>query len=249
MFRLAKWLFCVVALAGAVMLGTASPARADLLVQLQETGVNGGAFTTVIDVPSGTSGNAASPLVYGDFTITQLSAGSNSPGTSSLAQLLSANLNIQNTGSATATLNIRISDVNFSLPGSNGSNLILTSHVGGSADNGGIGTPNSADSLTFQSYADNSNTQFGTSGATPGAQTPNLSSGSYSSDASTAFARTTNLYSVTETFQIKLVSGDEIGFSARTNLAVPAPASMMAAFTAVPFLGLGAWLRRRKLAI
>ncbi|MGH7173831.1 MAG: hypothetical protein ACRELG_26415 [Gemmataceae bacterium] len=248
MIRLAKWLSCMAALAGAALLAAPPEARADLEVQISTDG--GNSWTTIIDVASGTTMTNV-PGMNGSFSFLVLSASSNSPGTSSSDALLSLDMQFANGTSSTATLDIRVSDVGFISPGS-GTDLELTSGSSGTvSDNEGTAPNLSVDALTYQSYADNSNTLFGTAGAaTPGSQaaafTPSADglSAAFDSNASADFSSTSNTYSMTETYAITLAGSNFVDFASTTDPTTPAPASMMMAFTAVPFLGLGAWLRR-----
>lgn len=107
-----KTLLAVGALAAAAFL-TPRDASA-VLVQYS---IDGGAtYTTICNLPGTCSGGANVPVGNG-ITLTDSSGTSNSPGTSTLADVLSSTLEIANTNTTgTASVIIRTSDTGFSSP-------------------------------------------------------------------------------------------------------------------------------------
>lgn len=268
MFRLAKWLPCVAVLAGAVLLGMASPAHATIELTLTQVG----GPTTSVTSPSdqgpviiGTVNAGLPPTItpttFGDFTIALASGSSNSPGSSLNAQTAGVLSNfgltpfsIVNNSATEQSLIITISAQNFSSPNSPPP-LDVFDTVSGTVSGGSV-------TGTAQGFADASNTLYGDGNSSlPGgfagalltfAGTNGTLSGSISqSGIVSGFSPNGATYSLTFTETITLTAGASLtltGGNVQT-LPTPEPASMMAAFTAVPFLGLGAWLRRRKQAI
>jgi len=239
----------IAALVAILAMGMATPARADLEIQLSTDGVT---YTTVATAASGTTAIYALPVIFGGtgpetfggITFNTLSTSSNSPGTASLAKLLGATLDAVNNSGSTATVYIRLGDINFSSPTTPPS-ITVNSHIGGSVVVG-----NSLNALTFQSYVNQDNSQNGVTGTTPGPQTPNITGTSSGSFASDAFASITSLaspFSITE--QLVLTLGDgagEINFSSNTTLTpVPEPSTLaIAGLGALGMIGYG--IRRRK---
>jgi hypothetical protein len=227
--------------------------RADLEVFLQE---DAGPKVLVADNPvdfdplgvgyNGYFGPGGTSKTSGDFLINFFGAASTNAASES--DLMSSTTSIKNLASKSHTLTIYVSQDDYSLPGSAGSTLVMTSHIGGTVMTGGVGQ-----TLTFQSYSNNSNGLFDTTGATTtGPQSPvvSVTHSSYDSepDPSTLFARTSGLYSVTTSNAITLVVGGTLNFATTTTLelsAIPAPAGLVLALTAVPALAVGGWLRRR----
>jgi hypothetical protein len=228
------------AMVGLLAFAMATPARADSLdIWISTVNNPPVAGDQVASASSGTS-VAYSNNNFGGFSISMLASSSNSPGTSSNAQLTGATLSITNNNSKTATLYISLGDGGFTSP-TTPPNLTLLSHVGGTVVIG-----SSANLLTYHSYVNSDNSQNGTTGITPGAQTPGITSGSFNSDASTPITSLSGPYSMTETFAFTLGAGAEINFSSSTTLSpVPEPTSLSLA--ALGALGLtGYSLRRRK---
>jgi hypothetical protein len=218
--------------------------RADLEIQLSE---DGGPATTVFMSPPGSPPQSGGFLgTFMDFSV-NISVSDSQKSTSS--HLLSAVADFTNNASSTHTLHITVSQNNYSLPGSSGSTLTLDSQVNPTE---GFDEFGPGQQLVFQSYANNSNMLLDTSGSTPGPQTIDLNTLTPgSSDKMTTFARTTSMYSLTTTSAVTVVAGGTGTYSANTSLitSVPAPGGLVLALTALPALGIGGWLsRRRKLA-
>jgi len=221
-------------------------ARADFEITFSEPGYLGGSTNFAATIPP----NPAPSFTfltfngtYGDFSITFDAKATNG---SNKSFLLSDTLQVQNTDlTAMHTLTFAITETDFSLPGTAGSPLAMTSHIGGTVINGGSGQ-----ALTFQSYADNLNLDFGKSGTTTLAQTPDVTGGvsnSFKDDAGpVTFLRTSGLYSVSVFNTMMLAPGGMLNYSTNTQLAAtPAPAGLLLILTGLPALGFGGWLRRR----
>ena len=112
-------------LVGVTFAALAHDAAADLLA---EVSFNGGAFVPICTAPSGTA--CAGTVSGGGLVLTMTGGQSNSPGTPTLALLLSSTLSLMNTNaSGTATAHLLIGDTGFRAP--TGS-VSLLSHIGGS---------------------------------------------------------------------------------------------------------------------
>jgi len=158
----------VFSLVGVAFAALAHDAAALLMA---EVSFNGGAFVSICTAPSGTfcSGNASG----GGLLLTMTGAQSNSPGTPTLALLLSSALSVMNTSASTATAHLLIGDTDYRAP--TGAATML-SHIGGSVAVGG-----SANTLSFFSSVDQGNGQNVSPGTfNTAAVTPNISAaGSY----------------------------------------------------------------------
>jgi hypothetical protein len=195
-------LFAAVATALAM---SAPRARAAIMIEYSLDG--GATFNPLLDGPSGST-QVLGSATLGAFSVSVLSVSSNSPGTTSLAEVISASLDIKNISGSTASIDFAISDVNFALP--TPPFLLLNSHIGGSV------TVGSADNLaSFTSCVSAINTNLTScAGATDvaGSGTPDITANSFSDD---QFATITSLavpYSLTSIFDVTLGAGSEMGF-------------------------------------
>jgi len=216
-------------------------ARADLEIWLSNTSLPG---TEVANAASGSfPGAQYSNANYSGFQINTLSVTSNSTGTPSGSELVSATLDIKNISGATATLYISVGDTGFLSPTAPPS-LTVNSHVGGSVVS--VGGNNAPNLLTFQSFVNSDDSQNGRTGFSTAAQQPGVTSGSFSSDAFGTITTLGSPYSMTETYVLTLGAGGELNFAANTTLSpVPEPSTMaIAGLGALGMIGYG--LRRRK---
>ena len=215
----------------------AHDAAADLLA---EVSFNGNPFVPICTVLSG--GACSGTVSGGGLQLNMAAAQSNSPGTPTLALLLSSALSIMNTNtSGTATAHLLIGDTGFRAPTGG---VSLLSHIGGSVAVGG-----SANALSFFSSIDQGNGQNVSPGTSnTAAVTPNISpAGSYDATNSAAIPSVSAPYSMTENLTITLSAGSIVNYSSSTTLSpVPEPVSLLLVGTSL--IGLGVSLRRKRAA-
>jgi hypothetical protein len=234
----------VAAMVVILALSAATPARADLEIQLSSDGVT---WTEVAFGASGTSASFSSANWNSTgFAVSALSTDSNSAGTSSLAYLEGSNLHITYNGSsATGTLYIGLGDTGFTAPHTP-PNISVNSHVSGTV------TVSGPDNLmSFQSFVDTTNAQNGQGGGL-GAQTPIVTGpNSYLDDKTATLTSLTTTFALTEVFKITLDKASQLGFVSNTTLmqiqtqGVPEPSTMaLAGLGALGLISYG--LRRRK---
>ena len=213
-------------------------AQANLIVDYSLDG--GATFQNLVNVASGSSVSAGSPTV-GVFGISLLSVQSNSPGTPSLARLLSDSLDLVNNSAATASIEFAFSDTGYTAPIAP-PNLVLNSHIGGS-----VTTGNAANLTSFTSCVSTTNSNLDTcTGATDvaGPGTPDITANSFQSDARDTIVSLAGPYSITSIWSVTLGAGSDVGFQANASLAaVPEPLSI--SLLATGLIGLGAIRRRR----
>lgn len=222
------------------LLLTVGSSRATFEIALQEAGVNSGAITVVA---SGSDFDAVSFTgTYGDFSIKVLGGSSDNGVT--LSDLLSSTTSVTNLSGTTQTLQIYVTQTDYSLPA--GSPLNVESGLGGSVNNGTLSLAS-----IFNAFADPNNNPLGTSGA--GVYSTNqtaLPTGSTfdTGSATGTFIRSGN-YSLTSEVNLTLSGGAKINYSDHINVTpTPAPAGIVLALTGLPLLGLGLLIRRRKVA-
>jgi hypothetical protein len=230
-----------VALASITLLCTATPARADLTIQVAE---DGGSLVTVASAtgsPVGGLGAGTFAVDTADYHLDFVSALENQ--LPSLSKLLSSTTDVTNTsGSAGHTLHIVITGSGFTSP-TTPPDVSVLSHIGGTVDTVAPGNP--VNTLTFHSFVVDAPVDIG-------AQTPGIGSvGSFKDDKSAILTTLDSPFSIMETLDIVLNGqGDSIGYQTSTTLApVPAPATMALACSIVPLVGWGAWRRQRPVAV
>jgi len=150
---------------------------------------------------------------------------------------------VENIGTSTATLQLYVSQTNYTLPV--GTPLLVESGLGGSVENGTLGLTG-----IFQAYADSGNTLLGM-GYTNGAQNATADGSSFDTgSASGLFNRGVTNYSLTSVVTFTLSEGGLANFSDHVKVtAAPEPGAVALALTGLPFLGIGNWLRRRKVKV
>jgi hypothetical protein len=258
MIGIPKWLPAGVGLAVAVvMLALGPPARADLVLKLSDgagdsitadltnpsnagsltSSTTGSAFGSASFVSPGVLNIAAS---VGGFTV-NVSTVSGAPaiGSPSSAQLDLSNLSIAFQGSPGGTLKITAYQTGDTLSPPGYPVGYLSSDFGG--------TLSGMQLTSAQAWYDASNT--GTTSGAVAAFNPAFSamSGSFSqSSPSTAVSLTGSPFALIDQVVLTANGPGSASFDLMASVAVPEPTSMMAALSAVPFLALGAVLRRRK---
>ncbi len=188
------------------------------------------------------SGGSASPDYTGTF-----SAYTTSTSSSSILQGLQ--LAFRNNTGSTQTMTIEVTEVGFTVP--QGSNINLLNELSGTLTNAAVGN-----SITFSSYADNTNgwgttsgpgvTQSGPATYVAAASTPLNPLQSFAEPTNTSVFATNGSYSLTDVLTITLAGGASANISDTTQTsAAPEPAS-------VAMLGMGGagllLVRRRKIA-
>jgi len=245
-----------VLLAGAMLLATPPPAQASFQVRVYDDGVLQGGITAI-----GSGNNLVFFGTTTHFSLTNGSGLSNNPGSPGGSNLALNNTSqVSTTFGATGgthTIRIELTQDGWLAPTSNP--LALSSSGGGSISNVSPGTT----SVTshYQGFLDNTNTLFGQPGA---GSTPLQTASATQTGVGTSslvFSPATAMnnvpggtpFSMTEVldfvFTLSAGSGQSTAnVSASTAaIATPAPAGVVLALTGVPFLGVGAWFRRRRL--
>jgi len=237
MLQFSKWLLRSALLAGAVLVSTGSPARASIDLTLTE-----GSSTVSRSNPDSGGSVSYSGAVGSDFSVLIAYGDSNSPG-GQTALTQAGSIVITNNSSSAATITITVSAQDFTSPVSPSLQVLDT--VSGSVATGSL------ISGSAQGFADSSNALFGEGFASTLLQFgPNSSGTSFSVNGNVGGFNSGPKYSLTFTETFTLAGNSSLTLTGgNVQTALPEPTSLMAAFTAVPFLGLGAWLRRRKLVI
>jgi len=233
----ALWKSAILAgLAAIIPLGLNMPARADVIVTVSEVGgPTAGPTTLIVGSPTdnGGLGIQSPPFngTFGAFLIQNGSAGESQ--TTALSQAFTTALNLINTATTTRTLNILVQTTNFTAPTPQAS---VRSSFSGTT----LGGPNTGSFQSSIGTVEGQNAQ--------GLQTPTLDP----SFNNTVFGTATGLsapFSIFERFTFTVAPGGQINFTGRTVLtAVPEPATIAMSLTALPLLGIGAIIRRRRLA-
>jgi hypothetical protein len=222
---------------------SATPAKADIIVTLQETGHSAiGPTTEASGSPSmgggtGVTWIAGSTITVNDFTLSGVS--SSETQTATLSEVLSSTLTITNNNSVAHTITLTFAATGFTAPLAP-PGVLMTDSVGGTTPFTGSGAGNA---ISFTSQA----------GAAPAAPalSPDITghgvaySQSGSQSISTGLSGT---YTVTQTYVITLNAGANLQFTGRTDLqpnGVPEPASVAMALSGLPLLGL-MWRRMRR---
>lgn len=229
-------------LAAAAILAVGSSARADFRV---EYGV-GGNMTTVVDNGAGDLDPTVGTIFISrtvDQVVFAIAANSNRTTPESNSQVQDATVNIQNIASSSQNVRIAITDTGFTFPMAGGDPVILQSRLGISS----IGGTNTALTGTFQSFADNNNTPFGTEIST---SPQNMSFPLPLSEQirETVFIRADE-YSLSNVFLITLPANQENGasFTGTTRvLPTPVPGNVVLLGTAMPLIGLCLWAAGRR---
>lgn len=253
------FLLAAVAVASVLSLGTSADAAFRLRV---ETGTTTGPGIVVTDEAAGESGMA------GLFAGTPNAIGF----AGSIGQFV---LNVT-TGTSTPFLitpgfyeAIDLSNVTINSGGAGTLRLILARSDFGSftpdgaisfrSDVGGVLTSAAGSTVSFQSFADDSNAipnlgadvnPVGALAAVTGIGTPLITqtfgNGAFSASNEVDFAKT-GTYSVYTVVTVNFTGAGSVSFNHTIGTA-PAPAGLLLALTGAPVLGIGAWVRRRRAA-
>jgi len=193
------------------------------------------------------------PVVFGGFEVTANVDTSRSPLIAP-ADLTSSSTRVKNVGGVAATNTVMISDTDYQVPGGGPALVTNGSHVnGGFTTESASGLIGPTTGIVNDHFLDTSNTLFGMGTSiqhfafNPDTD-PVTGNVSYNNDVSKVVP-VPGPYSYTIMFALTLDPGDVITsrgntISARAQ-AVPEPATVGLLLSAVPALGLGAWLRRR----
>jgi hypothetical protein len=179
------------------------------------------------------------------LTINNLSASSNSPGTSSLSFEVSTALDIINTSSSTETITVNIEAQGFTAPTAPPDLVTLLSNAGGTVFVG-----SGVNALSFESCLDETNSLAGCSGSTLNAilDTPTITApGSFSQSSTTPIASLAAPYALDEAFTVTLGAGGSINLSNSTTLtAIPVPEPMSITLLGGAVLLCSGMLRRKR---
>jgi len=244
-----KKLLVLAALATAtLMTGAVRSSMAALQLKLATAG---SATVTVTDNGAGDTNTAVGQITFngsiGAFSTVITAGTSNSPGANGLAILQTHSISVRDLTNSAASLTVSFSDTNFSNP--IGNNMTLGSSFAGTFLSG-----TSGESVSFQSYADGSNTAFGTA-ITSGLHTATLANGATTPAGFTTADRTasfsdTGTYSMTDVTTINLSANGQANVSGTTSVSVPGGAGVPEpASLGMMGLGLvGLLARRRRIA-
>lgn len=227
-----RTLFTLATIAAAAACGGLSrPARATFEMTLSTS--DGATPITVVDNGVGDTNPAVGQISYagsiGNFATVITAGTSNSPGANGLAILQTHDISVRDTTTKKDTLTVTMGDTGFTTP--SGSSLQLGSSFAGTFLSSVAG-----ENVTFQSYADSSDSQYGT-GTTAGLHTATLANGSvapvgFSTADRTATFSSTGPYSMTDVTTISLSQNGQANVSGTTDMVmgagapVPEPASL-----------------------
>jgi len=186
-------------------------------------------------------GRIINTTFIGGFGLAITVGTSNSPGDPTAGILQIQSLDIQNNNANQATLILKLSDTNFSMPGNATTPMKLESAVGGTFTQGAIG-----DNLTFQSFADPANGQPAGPVNTPAlafVRSSGAITESFAGMNSVNFARNATPYSLTNITTVALSAGGQMNVSGTTTATVvPEPAVLSLSALA----GIALLTRKRK---
>lgn len=245
------FLTSVAVLTGLAMLGTASPAEAAFKVRVFEgstlvyTAVDNGAG----DTNAGSTVGAIS-FNYSDTVVAfSVIVGQSKPLFGNTPSVAAMDIAINGTFGTGGTLTIDITDTDFTPPGNPAGSGVLTAKIGSSAPAGTTFTgylngddPNIAGPQGNKEFGGIDGPLTGTLiTAGPASAPGNL----VVSAGGTAFAP----YSMTARTVFSGGAGSGFSLDNTLTFSVPAPAGLVLAATGLPVFGLGAWVRRRRVAI
>ena len=174
--------------------------------------MNGGAVTVVATTASDFTG-ASFTGTYGDFEVQVFGgAAHNGQQAGTFSDLLSATTSVKNNSGSSATLNLFVTQTNYTLPV--GPNLNVESGLGATVNTGAVGL-----SGIFQAWADKNNNAFGMSDFTNGAQTGTQNGSTVQTgSANGVFTRLATNYSLTSVAHFTLSGGGQVNYSDHINV-------------------------------
>lgn len=237
MLRFRNLLPAVAALVGAAVLGAPAKARADFELKITTTS----GFSTIIhddgagDLDPTTPGHIVfSGAAGANFKITLVGSLSKPASGSAANPDMDVTFQVTSTTGAADTITIQASDTDFG-PTQAGSGPMM---IGGTLIAGAT--------VTYQTFQDTGNADFGSTSASPVLTFPPPSSGAYSGSSSLHYDADSN-YSLTQKITVAYAAGAKGTTSGDADLkGVPAPAGLLLALGGMPVLALGAYLRRRR---
>jgi hypothetical protein len=260
MKSLSKSVLLTAALVGAAMLAAPSQAHAAFQVTVFVDGVNQGVVTTGTANAFGATGTG---IGGGLFNI-QVTSSTNFPGnpvSGSLTNTSNNQVAAAQNFNASHVVTIVISESGWTAPVGP---VVLSSSAGGSIVNSNHST--FSVTATNRGFVDNSNTLATTT--TPGGTATTLANASasladvgttsltYTPSPSTTGAAGGTPFTLTQVFTFTFAAGTKGDDAANVGgtvsvtavTGVPAPPQLVLCLTALPFMGIGTWLRRRRLA-
>jgi hypothetical protein len=237
MIRFRNFLPLAAILVGAAVLGAPARARATFEMHLHSAAT--GADVVITDNGAGDLNPALGVITFsgavGNFAI-NVNTGESKPvlGSATAPQMDLNFLATKLVGSPADTLTVEISDQGFLT-----SPLSVGGQVGGTFSGSVTG-------VTALDAFDNGNTLFGTAG---GSKTATFTSSPFSGTLPILPVTGATPYSLTERVVITAGAGAGTTSGDFEINSVPAPAGLVLALAALPVLGLGAWVRRRRVPI
>jgi hypothetical protein len=224
--------------AGAVILGASSPARASMELKLE----SGSTSTLLTEANPGNGIFYSNTSFAGDFSLTMLSAESNSSfdGPTVFSELDLQSFTLKNLTGSQQTLTLTLSDVGFD-PNTSARPLVVYNSASATFSQGTSG------SLTFQTFAFDGTGYFQTSGPGTVSTDPVILTPASSGSTTTAdFSPQNAQFSLTNVMTITLDPGASIaGFTGVSLVHAPEPGALALVFIGLISLGVGHRLRRR----
>ena len=247
----------IMAAALAVVALCSSAPSADAAFKIRISSDGGATFGTVIEDNMAGDNSGVAGLITTNFAL---------PGGGTVGFVISSNRTLGlpfgrlsqtelafvggTTFSSASTFVIDVTDTDYTAP--TGLSL-LTSEASGTGLSGQNAT---TANISFQSWANDPNVEFGTGLFTGGVQGPFVNTnfgGPNAPDTVSSLGMLSVPYSITSRFTISNVvipAGGSLQLTgtATVTSAVPAPAGLVLAVAGMPVFGLGAWVRRRRAA-